>query len=240
MPGQKNRGKARNRKALEEGATVAKLPEARAPRGTKRKQLPVVFHDFDTAAPEPDPHGSPESHRQWQQGEAERVARKTLCERLGVNPWRVPELQADGKSRYTDAHYEAVLILLADGWLIARQQREFPGLPSRSMVYERVQGDKEFSGRFTRANQLCDLVIEEGCFEIAEDGTNDWIRTDMGPMLDREHVTRSKLRIDTRLQLLKIRNRKRYGDKVDVDADVRTTVVRKIYNRQGGGDGNPE
>jgi hypothetical protein len=58
------------------------------------------------------------------------------------------------------------------------------------------------------------------CLEIAEDGSNDYMASKHGPVLDTEHVQRSKLRIETRLKLLAKWDPKRYGDKVQLaDAD---------------------
>jgi hypothetical protein len=53
--------------------------------------------------------------------------------------------------------------------------------------------------------------------EIAEDGTNDYVETKSGPMLNKEAVMRSKLRVDTRQWLLAKRRPERYGDKSQLE-----------------------
>ena len=50
-------------------------------------------------------------------------------------------------------------------------------------------------------------------FEIADDGSNDWIEADGRDIVNHEYVTRSKLRIDTRKWALARMNPRKYGEK---------------------------
>lgn len=66
-----------------------------------------------------------------------------------------------------------------------------------------------------RADWLAHLVEES--VEIADDGTNDWMEREMESgrvdvSLDRDHVQRSKLRIETRLKVAALLDPKRYGN----------------------------
>ncbi len=251
MPGQKNRGKARDRHALEEGAKVGKLkgtPKGKRPPPPKGRQRrvddpapPVKWPDL---APQPEPGEDASDHQReaWRRAEEARwaqwTAREALEARLGVDPYTLPPLQRDGRTRFTAAHYGAVLDLMADGWLLRRIGRAFAGLPNYRAVYERAEADVEgYAAQFARAEALLNRALEEGIAEIADDGTNDWNEVfdkdgrSIGWQVNREHVTRSALRVRTHLDLLKIRDRSRYGDKVDVDAQVATTVIRKTYAR---------
>lgn len=84
--------------------------------------------------------------------------------------------------------------------------------------------DEELSSRFARARDEGFDAIAEETVEIADDGTNDWVERERDDgstymELDREHVQRSKLRIETRLKLLAKWDPKRYGDKLDVTSD---------------------
>lgn len=242
MPGNPNKGKARDRGALEEGARAGKLPGKPAKAGERAKAPEPPWADLEQGTPEPNPEAQPRAHREWLKAEEERLGRLELAQRLGVNPWKKPIRQGPVGSPFTDAHHEAKIALLAEGWLLYRQDREFPGLPSRSSFYawlqekpkEGEEGDDRL-GRFARANTLCNQLLEEQVLEIADDGTNDYVMGRNGPVLDSEHVTRSKLRIDTRLNLLKIRDRARYGDKQEIEANVRTQVTRKVFRRAEGG-----
>lgn len=70
---------------------------------------------------------------------------------------------------------------------------------------------------------------EEEIQEIAEDGRNDWIEIEnertgrVQVVLDKEHVARSKLRIETRQWLMGKLDRAKYGERttVDLNATVR-------------------
>lgn len=85
---------------------------------------------------------------------------------------------------------------------------------SRKAYYDWLDEDQDFASRIARARLRGFDVMAEECKAIAEDGTNDYMMTEHGPRLDTEHVQRSKLRIWTRLELLKKWDPRRYGDKV--------------------------
>lgn len=89
------------------------------------------------------------------------------------------------------------------------------------MWREEVEG---FGEQFARAREVGFDAIAEECIDIAEDGSNDWMKRngqdgDPGYNFNGEHVQRSKLRIETRLKLLAKWSPKRYGEKLDVTTD---------------------
>lgn len=57
----------------------------------------------------------------------------------------------------------------------------------------------------------------EDMFDIADDGTNDWVKRDGADVLNSEHVQRSRLRIDTRKWALARMSPRKYGDKIGVE-----------------------
>lgn len=84
---------------------------------------------------------------------------------------------------------------------------------------------EDFSKNYARA---CDERVEamvEQSFEIADDGTNDWMEKHFGNdeesswVVNGEAVQRSKLRIDTRKWYAGRMKPKKYGDKIDVTTD---------------------
>lgn len=96
---------------------------------------------------------------------------------------------------------------------------------SKSTVYNWIEADDEFAGRIARARELGFDQIAEEALEIADDSRNDWLVREDGDdgetdanRLNHEHVSRSKLRIETRLKLLAKWDPKRYGDKLDVNS----------------------
>ena len=99
-------------------------------------------------------------------------------------------------------------------------------MPNWSRVYEWMDGDEDFSSRFARARELGEHAIAQECMEIADNDSRDWtpVTDDAGNVIgikvDGEHVQRSKLKIWTRMELLKRWNPKKWGDKVDLSHGV--------------------
>ncbi len=100
-------------------------------------------------------------------------------------------------------------------------------MPSRPTVAKWVVEDTEgFSGQYARAREMGLEELADEALEIAEDGTNDWVerqRRDgsIETVIDREHVDRSRLRVDARKWLLSKRLPKVYGDKQQHEVEVR-------------------
>lgn len=93
-------------------------------------------------------------------------------------------------------------------------------MPAFATVYLWMENDPAIDARIARARELGEEAISQQCLEIADDATRDFIDTADGPKLDSEHVQRSKLRIWTRLELLKRWNPRKWGDKVDLSHGV--------------------
>jgi hypothetical protein len=92
------------------------------------------------------------------------------------------------------------------------------GMPDRGTVMRWVVDDLDgFAAKYARAKDMgIDEFVDE-TLEIADDGTNDWMKTERGPQLDSEHVQRSKIRIETRRWLAERMAPKRYGLKQGLD-----------------------
>lgn len=121
-----------------------------------------------------------------------------------------------------------MLLLHADG-LTLRQICRMPGMPSRMSFnnYVNCEDEEEAArriGRLARARELAMDEIADEVVDIVDDGSNDWIERETDGIthyeLDREHISRSKLRAETRLKLLAVWDSARYGNKVrHEDAD---------------------
>lgn len=66
---------------------------------------------------------------------------------------------------------------------------------------------KDFQDQYARAREIQRHLIEDECLDIADDGSNDWMERELpsGETIDvvnHEHVTRSRLRLDTRKWML--------------------------------------
>lgn len=112
---------------------------------------------------------------------------------------------------------EAALIDgLSDG-IPLRQLCRTHGI-GKSTVYRWMEDDEEFAGRIAGARARGFDALAEEALEIADDGSNDYVKRAKGEatedVFDAEHVQRSRLRVDTRLKLLAKWDPKRYGDLV--------------------------
>jgi transposase-like protein len=107
---------------------------------------------------------------------------------------------------------------LEDGIPLAETCRKL-GL-ARSTVYYWAEKYDDFAGRIARARVVGFDAIAEETLQIADDATNDWMERNAGEdapasyVPNGEHISRSKLRIETRLKLLAKWDPKRYGDKL--------------------------
>lgn len=99
---------------------------------------------------------------------------------------------------------------------ICRHNKEFP---SAATVHRMLNEDKEFCESYLRARERqADLIFDE-CLEIADDCTNDSKYVGESgdtEVCNNEWISRSKLRVDTRMRMAGKLAPKKYGDKVDV------------------------
>ncbi len=112
---------------------------------------------------------------------------------------------------------EAQLIAeyVGDGQTIAETARLLE--IRRGAIYEHMNESTRFRDMMESARERGYDAIAEECVRIAEDGTNDYRSTIFGIKLDKEHVQRSKLRVETRLKLLAKWHPKKYGEKLQVE-----------------------
>lgn len=95
-------------------------------------------------------------------------------------------------------------------------------MPDSNTFYKWIKEDEDKNEQYARAcEERQDLIFEE-MFDIADDGTNDWMEKKkqgevIGWELNGEHVQRSKVRIDMRKWALSKMNPKKYGDKLQTD-----------------------
>lgn len=111
-------------------------------------------------------------------------------------------------------------------------------MPLARTVYRwLLEKEKEsFYKMYTQAQTLRADVIHDEIFDIADDGSNDWMEREVGKgrtitVPDHEYINRSRLRVDTRKWVLARMNPKKYGESIDVTTKgkkmpaARTVVV---------------
>lgn len=125
-------------------------------------------------------------------------------------------------SKFSKKLAEDICLLLAEGESL-RSICSAKNMPDKKTVLRWLARDEEFRSQYTRAKEAGAEAIAEELFDIADDGSNDWMeRLDaegdaVGWQLNGEHVRRSQLRIDTRKWYLSKIMPKKYGDKQQVE-----------------------
>lgn len=84
-----------------------------------------------------------------------------------------------------------------------------------------IREDEAKNKQYARATEERAELMFEDMFDIADDGTNDYItitnkKGEDIEVLNSEHIQRSKLRVDTRKWALSKLMPKKYGDKLDL------------------------
>lgn len=86
-----------------------------------------------------------------------------------------------------------------------------------------LRENEVFSKQYARATTERAELMFEDMFDIADDGTNDWMekKNDKGEVIgwsiNGEHIQRSRVRIDTRKWALSKMMPKKYGDMIKID-----------------------
>jgi hypothetical protein len=130
---------------------------------------------------------------------------------------KAPEKRPPGRpSSFTQALADEICERIAEGETLRQICRD-PRMPHWTTVYDWKANDKAFSLRFAHARELGFDAIAQECFAIADDTDNDTLFGENGERANTEWISRSKLRIETRLKLLAKWDPKRYGERVDVN-----------------------
>lgn len=133
---------------------------------------------------------------------------------------------ANGTTLYSEDTAAEICHRLSIGETL-RQICRSPGMPAASTVCLWVTDDREgFAERYARARELGIEAIAEEIIEISDDGSNDWMTREgkdgegTSYAVNGEHVSRSKLRADSRRWLLSKLRPEKYGDRLELAGNV--------------------
>jgi len=87
-------------------------------------------------------------------------------------------------------------------------------MPAWQTVYGWKAAHEDFAKRIAHAREAGFDAIAEECLEIADETAFDTVIGENGDRANTEWISRSKLRVETRLKLLAKWDPKRYGDKI--------------------------
>lgn len=139
--------------------------------------------------------------------------------------------------RFTQAMADELCARLACGQSLRTATRD-ESMPGITTVYKWIREREEFAKQYARAKEDAAEALAEEMFDIADDGTNDWMEKldkdgqPVGYQLNGEHVQRSKLRIDTRKWYLSKIKPKKYGDKTILAGDDENPIAVQEVTRK--------
>lgn len=117
------------------------------------------------------------------------------------------------QSEYTQEIADAICERLSEGEPLRQICRD-DDMPAWRTVYDWKDVHADFAARIAHAREAGHDAIAADCLEIADETGRDTIYGENGERADTEWISRSKLRIETRLKLLAKWDPKRYGEKV--------------------------
>lgn len=140
--------------------------------------------------------------------------------------------------RHTKAVADRICARLATGETLRAICRDDDMPPESTVRRWYVDDRKGFAAQYARARDIGLDSMADELIGIADDGANDYINGDNGPALDRDHVTRSKLRVDTRKWYLSKLAPKRYGEKTQHEhsgpgGEPIQTITRRVVDSNG-------
>lgn len=140
-------------------------------------------------------------------------------------------------SLFTDELAAEIVERLSKGEPLAQICRD-DHMPHPSTVRDWQTKDEPFSLAIARAREDGFDAIALECLEIADDGSNDTklVGEDKHEVCDSEWISRSKLRVETRLKLLAKWDPKRYGDKLAIGGDADAPPIKHAMIRLVGPD----
>ena len=123
-------------------------------------------------------------------------------------------------SDFTQDMADKICALIAEGQSLREICRN-DEMPGKSTVFQWLQKNVAFADQYAQAREVQAEHWAGEILEIADDGTNDWIERQNRDgttytEIDHEHVTRSRLRVDSRKWLMSKLLPKKYGDRVDL------------------------
>ena len=146
---------------------------------------------------------------------------------------------------YSDIEKEKIfnnVIDLISSGLSVRKAIEELNTINRETFFSWISKDPELANRYARATEVRADAIFEEMFDIADDGSNDWVEKfdktgESYYELNGEHIQRSKLRIDARKWALSKMQPKKYGDKLDIQNDggkfeAPTAIIFKNFDNE--------
>lgn len=103
--------------------------------------------------------------------------------------------------------------------------RDNPDFPAESTIRNWAANDLDgFFAKYARARDIGLDVMADSLLDISDDGTNDYVakqaENGVSVLVDHDHISRSRLRVDTRKWYLSKLAPKKYGEKLELGGSV--------------------
>jgi hypothetical protein len=121
-------------------------------------------------------------------------------------------------STFTQEIADEICRRLSKGEPLAQICRD-DNMPAVRTVSDWKASNPDFSADFAHAREEGFDAIAAECLDIADDTREDTLYGERGPHANTEWISRSRLRIETRLKLLAKWDPKRYGEKMQLTGD---------------------
>lgn len=126
---------------------------------------------------------------------------------------------------YSDGLLASILDRVANGESLS-SVCDADDMPSRKSFFQWVKENPEIQAQYEFAIQMRADKLAEDILAIADDGMSDTYTDENGnERTNQEVIARSRLRVDARKWLAGKMAPKKYGDKLDVEANLTGTVV---------------
>lgn len=159
------------------------------------------------------------------------AAKKAVPAKKAAAP-KEPKKAHGRPSLYSAATAAAICDRLAKGEPLANICRD-DNMPAVRTVSDWKAAHAEFSAAFACARDEGYDVIAAECLDIADETSLDTIYGENGERANTEWISRSKLRIETRLKLLAKWDPKRYGEKLAIGGADDMPPVQSVLNVGG-------
>ena len=118
---------------------------------------------------------------------------------------------------YTPEAFEEVCRLIECGHGLHRAVEGVGDCGSVTTFLRWMHKTPENEERYTRAREIRAMLMEDEMLQIADDGRNDTQVDETGiPIVNYDHLQRSRLRVEARKWLMGKMNQQMYGDKKEV------------------------
>jgi len=128
---------------------------------------------------------------------------------------------------YTEETGLRIRDLLARGHTV-REIAAMDDMPSMSSIFRWLVEEPGFWEHYARGRGVQAEMMADEILEIADDGRNDYMERNGYEVANKEHIGRSRLRVEARLKLMEKLAPKKYGAKLELGGKVALDPISAV------------